>query len=179
MCFKSESCANFKNPKRYIVSNPKIIIQIARNNSRSSQCVCITKSAFDKNLNAKAISKNPNVTFTEFNHPPDCGKEFSQPGNAANKANGNAIANEKPSIPIIGPIYPPVAASTNNVPTIGPVQEKETSAKVKAIKKMPSKPPLASASTLLLVQEAGNSISKAPKNEAPKMINRRKKPILK
>ena len=44
---------------------------------------------------------------------------------------------------------------------------------------MPSKPPLPSASTLLLVQEAGNSISKAPKNEAPKMINRRKKPILK
>ena len=75
---------------------------------------------------------------------------------AANKANGNAMANEKPSIPIIGPIYPPEAASTNKVPTIGPVQEKETSAKVKAIKKIPNKPPLPSASTLLLVHDAGN-----------------------
>ena len=179
MCFKSESWANFKNPKRYIVNSPKIIIQIAINNSRSNQCVCITKSALDKNLKAKAISRNPKVTFTEFNHPPDCGKEFNHPGKAANNANGNAIANEKPNIPIIGPIYPPVAASTNNVPTIGPVHENETNAKVNAIKKIPIKPPFPSASTDLFVQDAGNWISKAPKKEAPKIINNRKNPILK
>ena len=107
-------------------------------------------------MKANAISKNPKVTFTEFNHPPDCGKEFNHPGKAANKANGKAMANEKPSIPIIGPIYPPDAASTSKVPTIGPVQEKETKAKVKAIKKIPIKPPFPSASTLLFVQEDGN-----------------------
>ena len=38
--------------------------------------------ALDKNLNAKAISKNPKVTLTEFNQPPDWGKEFNQPGKA-------------------------------------------------------------------------------------------------
>ena len=44
---------------------------------------------------------------------------------------------------------------------------------------MPIKPPFPSASTLLFVQEAGNCISKAPKKEAPKIINNKKKPILK
>ena len=103
MYFKSESCANFKKPSKYIVKSPKITIQIAINNSRSRKCACKTRSAFERNLNAKAISKNPKVTLTEFNQPPDCGKEFNQPGKAAKSANGKAIANENPSIPIIGP----------------------------------------------------------------------------
>ena len=38
---------------------------------------------------------------------------------------------------MIGPKYPPEAASTKRVPTIGPVQENETKAKVNAMKKMP------------------------------------------
>jgi len=50
----------------------------------------------------------------------------------------------------------PVDASTSNVPTIGPVHEKDTKAKVKAMKKIPIKPPFPSASTLLFVQEEGN-----------------------
>ena len=79
-------------------------IHIARNNSLSKKCVCKTKSALDKNLKASAISKKPKDTFTELSQPPDCGKEFNHPGNAANKANGKAMANENPSIPIIGPI---------------------------------------------------------------------------
>ena len=78
-------------------------IQIAMNNSLSKRCVCITKSALDKNLNAKANSKKPSTTFTEFNQPPDLGIEFNHPGKAANSANGKAIANEKPNMPMIGP----------------------------------------------------------------------------
>ncbi len=93
-------------------------------------------------MNAKANSKNPKTTFTVFSQPPDFGNEFNQPGKAANKAKGKAIANENPNIPIIGAIPPLEAASTNKVPTIGPVQEKDTIAKAKAIKKIPIIPPL-------------------------------------
>ena len=93
-------------------------------------------------MKAKASSKNPKTTFTAFNQPPDFGKEFNQPGNAANKVNGKARAKEKPNIPTKGAIPPLEAASTNNVPTIGPVQEKETIAKANAIKSIPIIPPL-------------------------------------
>ena len=92
--------------------------------SRSSKCNCNTKSALDKNLKAKANSKNPRTTFTVFNQPPDLGKEFNQPGNIANNIKGKAKAREKPNIPTTGAIPPLEAASTNKVPTIGPVQEK-------------------------------------------------------
>ena len=68
------------------------------------------KSAFDKNLKANANSKNPNTTLTVFNQPPDFGSEFSQPGKAANNANGRAIAKENPNIPIIG-ARPPFEAA--------------------------------------------------------------------
>ena len=96
------------------------------NTSLSNKCNCRTKSAFDKNLKAKANSRNPRNTFTVFNHPPDFGNVFNQPGNIANNIKGNAKANEKPNIPTSGAIPPFEAASTNKVPTIGPVQENET-----------------------------------------------------
>ena len=72
---------------------------MAKNISRSRKCDCVTRSALDKNLSAKAISNKPRTTLTEFNHPPDLGNELSHPGNAANKPNGSANAKEKPSIP--------------------------------------------------------------------------------
>ena len=50
---------------------------MAKNTSLSNRCNCKTKSALDKNLNAKANSKNPNTTFTVFNQPPDLGKVFT------------------------------------------------------------------------------------------------------
>ena len=106
-----------------------------RNVSRSNQCKSNTKSAFDKNLNANASSKNPKTTFTVFNQPPDFGNEFNQPGNIANNVKGSAIAEEKPNILIIGAIPPLPAAVTKAVPTIGPVQEKDTIAKAKCHEK--------------------------------------------
>ena len=79
-------------------------IQIEIKVSLSKMCKSKTKSALDRNLKASANSKKPKITFTKFYQPPGFGNEFNQPGNAAKKANGSAIAKEKPNIPIIGPI---------------------------------------------------------------------------
>ena len=65
---------------------------------------------------------------------------------------------------------PPLPASTNSGPTIGPVQEKDTMASVSAIKKMPPKLPTPALESVLLVHDEGSVISKAPRNEMPKMM---------
>lgn len=89
--------------------------------------------------------------------PPDFGSEFNQLGNKANNANGNASATPKPAIPAVSCIAPPSAVSdpANNDPKIGPVQEKETKARVTAIKKMPTIPPILEALSILLLHEEG------------------------
>src|SRR5690606_17663410 len=110
---------------------------MAMNTSRSKKCNCSTRSAWDRNLKANANSKNPKTTLTVFNQPPDFGREFNHPGNAANNPNDNANAIEKPNIPILGTNPPLVAESTIILPTNGPVQEKETMANAKAIKNIP------------------------------------------
>src|SRR5690554_4770351 len=138
-----------------------------------------TRSAFDKNLKARASSRKPRTTFTELSHPPDCGREFIQPGKAANNPNGNASAREKPNIPTSGPEVPPTyAASTNKVPMIGPVQEKDTNANVKAIKNIPINPPRSAFLSTLLMNELGSVISNAPKNEMANITSNKKKPTL-
>ena len=139
----------------------------------------MTKSALERNLNANANSKNPKNTFTVFNHPPDLGKEFNHPGNAANKPKGSASAREKPNMPTKGPIPPIVADSTRRVPTIGPVQENETSARVNAIKNIPINPPFLEAESALFIHVFGRFISKAPKNDTANKISRTKKNKLK
>ena len=172
---KGESCGILIFPNKYNVSAPKMAIQMAKNNSLSNQCNCNTKSAFDKNLKARANSKKPKTTLTEFNHPPDFGNVFNHPGNIANNINGKANALENPSIPTIGAIPPFEAASTNKVPIIGPVQENETIAKAKAINSIPTIPPLSACLSTLLAHELGNIISKAPKKDKAKTTNRTKK----
>ena len=129
----------------------------------------------ERNLNANANSKKPNTTFTVFIQPPDLGKECNQPGKAANKAKGKAIANEKPNIPIIGDIPPCEAACTNNEPTIGPVHEKDTMANANAIKKIPIKPLRSAWASILVLHELGKVISNAPKNEMANTTNIKKK----
>src|SRR5690606_17389948 len=124
---------------------------------------CSTKSAFDKNLSAKANSINPKTTFTVFNQPPDFGKEFNHFGNIANNVNGKASANPKPDIPSDNCIAPPsdVKELPNKVPKIGPVHENETIAKVNAIKKMPTIPPILLALlSKALLHDAGKVNSK-------------------
>ena len=115
-------------------------------------------SATDKNLSAKASSRKPNTTLTEFIQLPELGNEFSIAGKAANNPNGKASAEENPSITVNGP-QTSFADATSAEPIIGPVQEKETNAKVKAMKKVPIKPPLSAIASLLFDQELGKVIS--------------------
>ena len=62
---------------------------------------------------------------------------------------------------------------------MGPVHEKETSAKVKAIRKMARRPDaLLFRLSTLSVQEEGKVISKAPKKEAAKTKRRAQKKML-
>jgi len=115
-----------------------------------------------------------------FIQPPDFGIDFSQDGNRANSVNGNAKAIAKPSIPIAGATTLPVVDTcTNKKPIIGPVQEKDTSESVNAIRKILSKPLVASAllSTALLHLE-GSVSSKAPKKEAANTTSIKQKRIL-
>ena len=100
---KSLSCDNLIFPRRYIPQNAKMTIQMIRNTSRSNTPQWYAKSTFDKNLKAKASSKNPKETLTVFNHPPDFGISFNQDGKMANSVNGMANAAENPNIPIAGP----------------------------------------------------------------------------
>src|SRR5688572_27558809 len=94
-----------------------------------------------RNLKAKANSTKPKTTLTAFSHPPDFGNEFNHPGKKANNVKGIANAREKANIPMIGFKNSPPAEETKILPTNGPVQEKETSTNVKAIKNTPSNPP--------------------------------------
>jgi hypothetical protein len=126
-------------------------------------------------LNANASSKKPKVTFTEFNQPPDLGKDCNQFGKSAKSINGKAKADENPSMPITGANPPCEAACTNSVPTMGPVQEKETTANANAIKKMPKTPPLSACLSAEFAQADGRVISNAPKKESAKMTKMAKK----
>ena len=62
---------------------------------------CSTRSAFDKNLNAKPNSKKPKITLKVFIHLPDLGSVLSKFGNKAKIVNGNAKATPKPNMPIV------------------------------------------------------------------------------
>ena len=63
-------------------------------------------------------------------------------GNNAKSPKGKPKATPKPNIPALSCIAPPSAVNepANKVPKIGPVQEKETIAKVSAMKKIPIPP---------------------------------------
>ena len=133
-------------------------------------------SAVDRNFKAKASSRKPNTTFTVFNQPPDFGNPLSQPGKAAKSMNGKESAKEKPNMVTAGPSNSPdVAALTKAVPINGPVQEKLTKDKVKAMKKMPNRPPFCEASSLLFTQDEGKVSSNAPKKLMAKTTNKAKK----
>ena len=91
-----------------------------------------------------------------------------KPGKTANKVNGIAKAREKPNIPMIGFKKTPCDAAIRMDPAKGPVQEKDTKTRVKAIKKTPIKPPLYDLASTEFTKPEGNTISNAPKKEIPK-----------
>src|SRR3954469_10431251 len=138
---------------------------------------CFTRSALDKNLIAIATSRKPNTTLTVLSQPPDFGIDFSQPGNNAKTAKGNASPKPKPPIPKLNCIAPPllVRAPAKRDPRIGPVQEKETMANVSAIKKIPLKLPIPALASVRVAKSPGNLISKYPKKEIAKTTNTTKK----
>src|SRR5690606_1824234 len=157
ICCIWESWGNGIFPNRYRANIPKMAIHMARNSSLSNQCNCNTRSALERNLKARASSKKPKKTFTEFSHPPDFGREFNHPGKSAKNIKGSASAKEKPSMPIMGAIPPLPAASTNKVPTMGPVQEKETMARARAMNNIPMTPPLTACLSTLFAHEYGST----------------------
>ena len=136
------SCGKVNTPKRYRVSKSDNNSHSPTNNSRLSTPQSPIRSALDKNLSARANSKNPKTTFNCVIQPPDLGRRSKLLGNRANKTNGKASATPNPSIPIESCIAPWVLVNepAKSDPNIGPVQENETTAKVKAIKKTPTTP---------------------------------------
>ena len=78
---------------------------------------------------------------------------------------------EKASIVTIGVQNSPCVDLMSTVPTIGPVQENDTSTRVRAIKNTPARPPLSEFLSLLFTREEGSCISNAPKNDAANSIN--------
>ena len=108
----------------------------------------------------------------------DLGIFFNTDGNMAKSEKGNANATAKPNIPMAGAKSDLPAASTSKVPMIGPVQEKETTTRVKAMSKMLRKPVVLLDLLLSAVDhELGKVISNAPKKEAANSTNMRKKII--
>ena len=90
------------------------------------------------NFSAKANSTKASTTLRVFIQPPDFGIFFSILGKSAKSVNGTAIPKEKPNIPTMGFRKEPPAALRATAPAMGSVQEKETSTRVSAMKKMPA-----------------------------------------
>src|SRR5690606_34489897 len=95
------------SPNKYNAIPKNISTHSPINNSYFKNPHRIVISANDKNFKAKASSKKPKTTFTEFIHEPDFGKVFSHAGKAANNPNGNAKAVLKPNMTKKGPKYSP------------------------------------------------------------------------
>ena len=93
---------------------------------------------------------------------PDFGRFLIKFGKRANIAKGSANEMPKPSIPAVNWYAPPLIDNdpTNKEPSIGPVHEKETSAKVKDMKKMPITPDI----------EDLDSVFKIHTDKRPRMV---------
>ena len=76
---------------------------------------------------------------------------------------------------MIGVQNSPAVDLMSTEPTMGPVQENDTSTRVRAMKKMPASPLESALESLLLTIHEGMVISNAPKNDAAKTMNTRKK----
>ena len=106
------------------------------------------------------------------------GSLLSSEGKSARTVNGRAKATEKANIVMMGcQKLPPDMELIRTLPTMGPVQEKETSTRVSAMKKMPPRPPLSDLVSVLFTSLLGIVMSNAPKNEAANIMNTMKKMI--
>ena len=99
------------------------------------------------------------MTFTLFIHEPPRVVFLSKAGKSAKRVKGSANATAKPSMPTVGASWlpPEVETSTNRKPIMGPVHEKLTSARVKAMRKMLNKPVVFEAlASIALPHEVGS-----------------------
>ena len=92
-----------------------------------------------KNFKANANSTKPNVTFNAFCQPPLLVSTVNNLGKKAKIINGNASPKPKPNIPLMGPKLPALPPARPKIEaTKFPVQLKETTTNVNAIKNMPT-----------------------------------------
>tara|TARA_B110000914_G_C15458456_1_gene444592 strand:- start:66 stop:500 length:435 start_codon:yes stop_codon:yes gene_type:complete len=131
-----------------------------------------------KNLKANAISKKPKIDLITFIQFPDLGNDFNFSGKKARNVNGIAKAIEKDNIPKTGFSDIPSADWTNIPPTRGPVHEKETRTRVKAIKNTPINPLSFDFLSIGFRIKEGIVISKNPSKENPKNIKTKKNIML-
>src|ERR1700744_5830956 len=144
-----------------------IRIQMAKNVSRLSIPQCVTRSALERYLIQRASSMNPKTIFTVFIQPPERGRDCSQLGKRAKRAKGRPSANPNPAMATVSWTAPPFCprAPTSSVPRMGPVQEKETMARVRAMKKIPPRLPMLDFESTELEMLLGSVISNRPKKE--------------
>ena len=114
----------------------------------------------------------PRTTLTLLSQPPLFPFIFFRSdGNIARTVNGSANATENASIVTIGVQNSPWVDLIRTVPTMGPVQENDTSTRVRAMKNIPPSPFPPDFASLLFVRLEGSSISNAPKKDAANTMN--------
>ena len=119
---------------------------------------------------------NPSTTFTLASQLPLLSFVSSE-GKSAKIVKGSAKATENASIVNIGIQNCPWVDWMRTVPTIGPVQENDTSTRVSAIKNTPTSPFFPDLPSALFTHDEGRVISNAPKKDAAKTIKTMKKTI--
>ena len=153
----------------------KHAIHIAMNSHRGKIPHPYAISATLRNFSDNANSRNASTTLNDVIQSPDLGACLSHCGNKANSENGKAKAIAKPNIPIAGANKLRPAASTSNVPMIGPVQLNETITSVNAISRILRNPPVLRALLSNAVDQlSGKVISNNPKNDSANTTRIRK-----
>src|SRR5688572_9643333 len=92
-----------------------------------------TRSMFEINFNAKAISTKPITTLTLLSQPPDFGSDFIAFGKSARIKNGRAKTVAKIVMPINGVTQSPRLKAMLRLLTMGTVHVKLVSEKTKPI----------------------------------------------
>src|SRR5882757_3585319 len=164
------ACRNLRMQKRYRTSASPINTHSAKKVSRFRIPQWETRSALEKYFSTRASSMKPKTILRVVIHPPDFGKDCSQFGKRANSAKGSPSARPKPAMAKVSCTAPPFCprAPTSSVPRMGPVQEKLTIARVRAIKKIPPRLPIFDLESTELETLLGRVISKRPKKESAK-----------
>ena len=127
-----------RGPARYAASATAVIVHATSTTPRVKMPHDQTRSAFDRNFIAAAISRKPMTTFTRASHGPDRGSWLTSCGAIASATNGSAKVAEYASSPAIGRCHSPWAATTSRVPMNAAVHVSDVMVKVSAISSVPA-----------------------------------------